>query len=203
RYRTAVEVAAPVTVMTEPEASASRVQAGAAIPVGPQRHVALLGTRYAATPTTRPPAPTSPPPPTSPVENRARLSWPAGTRLHDAATRGGTRGEVGAGGAMAAAVPVGRRLEIEGDAELETPWDEAAVALLHGGRTSSVAGHGYAHDLSRHLLLQVGARRRRLSILPRESGSGRRPEAWQSLWLAGADVVLWSASPTLRGEMLD
>src|SRR5262249_58810447 len=59
RYRTAVEVAAPVTVMTEPEASASRVQAGAAIPVGPQRHVALLGTRYARTATTGPAAHTS------------------------------------------------------------------------------------------------------------------------------------------------
>jgi hypothetical protein len=54
------------------------------------------------------------------------------------------------------------------------------------------------------LLLQAGARRRRLSILAVDPQSSRRPEAWQSLGVAGADVVLWrKPGAAVRGEMLD
>jgi hypothetical protein len=98
---------------------------------------------------------------------------------------------------------LGRWLEAEGRAEGEVPWEEAAVAVLHGGRTTAVEGRVYSRGLSRHLLLQAGARERRLSLLPSDPGTARRPTASQSLWVAGADVVLWGPGAAVRGEMLD
>ena len=100
--------------------------------------------------------------------------------------------------------PFGPSLEAEWRAEAETPWDEAAVTVLRGGRTTAAEGHLYLHSFSRRLLLQTGARRRQLSILAADPNSTRRPKAWQSLWVAGADVLLWrKPGASVRGEMLD
>ena len=203
RDRTAIELAAPVMIMSEPGATASRVQAGAALPAGSRRHVALVGTRFLATGATGSVATASAALALALVQNGSGVRWSAGPSFHAVAIEGGARPDIGVGGTIAGDAALGPALEAEGRAEAETPWDEAAVAVLHGGRASSAEGHLYAHGLSRRLLLQVGARRRRLSILPAEPGSSHRPEAWQSLWLAGADVVLWRATPTMRGEMLD
>src|SRR5437667_180129 len=79
----------------------------------------------------------------------------------------------------------------------------APLTVIRGGRTTGAEGHLYSHWLSRRLLLQAGARRRRLSILAEGSPSTRRPAAWQSLWLVGADAVLWRPGAAIRGEMLD
>ena len=203
RYQAAVEVATPVMVMSDPQANASRVDAGAAIPAGPHRHVALLGTRYAATATNDRVATASGALALSLVENGAGRSWSVGPRLHAVARPGSAREDVGVGGVMTAAAALGPTFEIAGRADYETPWDEAAVALLHGGSSTSAEGHLYAHGASRRLLLQMGPLRRRLSIFSAAPGSDERPEAWQSLWLAGADVVVWRAAPALHGEMLD
>src|SRR3989442_13245902 len=46
--RTAPEVGAPLSVMSDPDATASSVQTGAAIPLGSRHHLALLATRRAA-----------------------------------------------------------------------------------------------------------------------------------------------------------
>ena len=100
--------------------------------------------------------------------------------------------------------PLSPSLEAEGRAEVESPWDEAAVTLLHGGRTSAVEGHVYSPWFSRRLLLQAGARRRELSVLDADPGSTRRPKAWESLRILGADVVVWrKPRAAVRGEMLD
>jgi hypothetical protein len=112
--------------------------------------------------------------------------------------------DLGVGGVIAGQAPLGPWLDAEGRAELQTPWDESAATVLHGGRTAAVEGHLYSHGFSRRLILQAGARRRQLSILAADPSSTRRPMAWQSLWVAGADVVLWRKSgAAVRGEMLD
>ncbi|HKC41308.1 MAG TPA: hypothetical protein VKC15_17325, partial [Gemmatimonadales bacterium] len=72
------------------------------------------------------------------------------------------------------------------------------------GRTTAAEGHVYSHWFSQRLLLQAGARRRRLSILAADNHSTSRPRAWQSLWIAGADLVLWrKPGAAVQGEMLD
>jgi hypothetical protein len=201
--RTAPEVGAPLAVTTDPGATSSRVQAGAAVACGSGRRLALLGTRYDANSRSSQDATASAALALSFVRHGAGASWTLGPRLHVISPRG-ARTDVGAGGAFAGRAAFGRALEAEGGAGVETPWDEAPIAVLHGGRTTAAEGHLYSPWFSRRLLLQIGARRRRLSILNPDSRATRRPEAWQSLWVAGADVILWTRpGAAVRGEMLD
>lgn len=204
RGRTALEIGTPLAVMSDPDANASIVKAGAAIPFGSRRHMALLGTRSVAEGRINPDATESDVLALTFVQRDAGGgSWAAGPRLHVISPRGGARRDLGVGGAIEGHAPLGPSFEVEGRAEAETPWDEAAVAVLRGGRTSSVEGHLYAHSFSRRMLLQAGARRREISILAAGPES-TRPRAWQSLWLAGADVVLWrKPAAAVPGEMLD
>jgi hypothetical protein len=203
--RTALEVGTPLAVMSDPDATASSVQAGAAVPFGSRRHLALLGTRNVADGRTVPDRTTSDALALTLVQrNGAGASFAVGPRLHVVSPRGGARRDLGVGGAIAGRAPFGPSLEAEWRAEVETPWDEAAVTVLRGGRTTAAEGHLYSHSFSRRLLLQAGARRRQLSILAADPHSTRRTKAWQSLWLAGADVVLWrNPGASVRGEMLD
>jgi len=205
KCRTAVEIGAPLAILSDPNATASTVRAGAAVPLGSGRHLTLLGTRNVADGRNDPDRTASEELALTVVQrNGAGASWEAGPRLHAISPRGGSREDLGVGGAVAGRVPFGGSLEAEGRAEVETPWDEAAITMLHAGRTTAGEGHLYSHWFSRRLLLQVGARRRRLSILPVDPASARRPRAWESLWLAGADIVLWRRPGHLvRGEMLD
>jgi hypothetical protein len=202
RGRTAWEVGAPLALMVDPAATASRVQAGAAIPCGSRHHLALLATRYAADGRSHPDATDSGVLALSFVRHGAGAFWTGGPRLHVISPRGSARRDVGLGGAITGRAPFGPGFEAEGKAELETPWDEAAVTVLRGGRTTAAEGHLYSHLFSQRLLLQAGARRRRLSILAADPSS-TRPRAWESLWLAGADVVVWRPGVAVRGEMLD
>ena len=201
--RTAPEVGAPLSVMSDPDATASSVQTGAAIPLGSRHHLALLATRCAADAKSTPDATESTELGLSLVRRGAGASWTAGPRLHVVSPRGAARRDVGVGGVITGRAPFGQSFEVEGRAEVETPWDDAAITVLRGGRTTGAEGHLYSHWLSRRLLLQAGARRRRLSILAEGSPSTRRPAAWQSLWLVGADAVLWRPGAAIRGEMLD
>ena len=205
RGRTALEVGTPLAVMSDPDGTASRVQAGAAVPLGSGHHLAVVGTHNTARGRAHPGAKTeSGALALSLVRHGARASWMVGPRLQVVAAGGGDRRDLGVGGVIAGRAPLNRRLEAEGRAELETPWDEAAATVLRGGRTTAAEGHLYAHGFSQHLLLQAGARSGRLSILAADPQSPRRFEAWQSLWVAGADVALWrKPAAALRGEMLD
>ena len=206
RGRVSLEVGTPLELMSDPDATASRVQAGAALPFGSRHHLVFLGTHYAAEERAHPDATSaSDALALSLVLRRATgAQWTVGPRLHVISPRDGRQRDLGVGGAIAGRAPIGRSLEAEWSAELETPWDEAAVTVLRGGRTTAAAGQLYSHWFSRRLLLQAGARRRRLTILAAEPSSARRPEAWQSLRVAGADVVLWSKpGAAVRGEMLD
>ncbi len=203
--RTALEVGTPLAVMSDPDATASSVQAGAAVPFGSRRHLALLGTRNVADGRTDPGRMTSDVLALTFVQrNGAGASYAVGPRLHVVAPRGVARRDLAVGGAIAGRAFLGPSFEAEARAEVETPWDEAAVTVLRGGRTTAAEGHLYSHSFSRRLLLQAGARRRQLSILAADPHSTRRPKAWQSLWVAGADIVLWSKpGASVRGEMLD
>ena len=203
--RTALEIGTPVAVISDPDATASSVQAGAAVPIGSGRHLALLGTHYAADARAHDDATASDVVALTYVQrNAAGGSWSLGPRLHVISERDATRKDVGVGGAITGRTPLGRHFEADGRAEVETPWDEAAITMLRGGRTTGAEGHLYSHLLSRRFLLQAGARRRQLSILAADSPGTRRPTAWQSLWIAGADFVLWrKPSAVVRGEMLD
>jgi hypothetical protein len=205
RGRTALEVGAPVAVMSDPDAVGSSVQAGAAVPFGSRHHMTLLGTHAAAHGRTNPGLTTASEALALSLVLRqgTGASWTVGPRLHVVSPRGATRSDVGVGGAIGGRAVFGPSFEAEGKAEVATPWDEAAVTVLRGGRTTAAEGHLYSHGFSRRLLLQVGARRRQLSILAADP-QATRPKAWQSLWLAGADVVLWrKPGAAVRGEMLD
>src|SRR5439155_5516690 len=138
------------------------------------------------------------------AQHGAGASWTMGPRLHVISPRVGTRRDLGVGAAIAGRAPIGPSFEAEWRAEAETPWDEAAITVLRGGRTTAAEGHLYSHWFSRCLLLQAGGRGRELSVLYADPRSTRRPKAWQSLWIAGADFVL-SRQPgaAVRGEMLD
>ncbi len=201
--RTALEVGAPLSVMSDPDATASSVQTGAAVPLGSRHHLGLLATRRAADARSTPDATESAEFGLSLVRRGGGASWTAGPRLHVVSPRGAARRDVGVGGVITGRASFGRSFEVEGSAEVETPWNDAAITVLRGGRTTAAEGHLYSHLLSRRLLLQAGARRRRLSILAEDSPSTRRPTAWQSLWLVGADAVLWRPGAAIRGEMLD
>jgi hypothetical protein len=203
--RTAMEIGTPLLVMSDPDATASRVQAGAAVPFGSRRHFALLGTHYAADGRTNPDVTASDVLALTFVQrNGADGSWAVGPRLQVVSPRGAARRDVGGGGAIAGRASFGPSLEADGKAEVETPWDEAPVTVLRGGRTTAAEGHLYSHWFSQRLLLQAGARRRRLSILAADNQSTSRPRAWQSLWIAGADLVLWrKPGAAVQGEMLD
>jgi len=205
RGRTSVEVASPASMMSDPDARASTVQGGVALPFAARGHVAIVGSRTNAEARGRPGATTT---------DAIALSFVRGgrggayvalePRVHVVAPAGGTRRDVGAGGSLAGRVRLGAMLEAEARADAVVPWDEAATAMLHGGRTSAVEGHLYAHALSDRLLLQAGARRRELSILDGGPTSLDRARARQSLWLGGGDVVLWrKPGASVRGEMLD
>jgi hypothetical protein len=99
---------------------------------------------------------------------------------------------------------LGRWFEIDASGEVETPWDESAVTVLHGGRTSGVGGHVYSRLFSGRLLLQVGARRRQLSLMAADPISEERSKAWQTLLVGGADVLVWrKPDVAVRGEMLN
>ncbi len=202
--RTAVELVTPLTVMSDPDATSACVQAGAAVPFGSRYHVALLGSHYNADGKANAAATEAEVIALSFVRRAAGAYWTMGPRLHVISPRGGSRSDLGVGGAIAGRASFGRSLEADWRAEVETPWDEAAVTVLHGGRTTSVGGHVYSHGFSRRLLLQAGARRRRLSILAVDTDSGRHPKAWQSLLVAGADFVVWrKPGAAVQGEMLD
>jgi len=182
------------------------VQAGTAVPLGSGRHLALLGTHYAADGKTNSDATASQVVALTFVQRNANGgSWAVGPRLHAISPRDGRpQRDVGIGGVILGRAPVGSTFESEARGDFETPWDEAAVTLLRGGRTTGADGHLYAHLFSRRLLLQAGARGRELSILATDPASTQRPKAWQSLWIAGADVVAWrKPGAAVRGEMLD
>lgn len=207
RGRTAIEIGTPqLAVMSDPEATASCVKAGAAIPIGSRHHLALLGTHYAAEGKigTGATATSDALALTLVLRHGASGQWTMGPRLHVVSPAGGGPRELGVGGAIAGRASLGRSLEAEGNADFETPWDESAVTVLRGGRTTAAGGHLYSHWFARRLLLQAGARRRRLSILAVDPHATRRPHAWEFLRVAGADVVLWRRpGAAVWGEMLD
>jgi len=203
RGRTALEVGAPLGVLSDPEATASFGQAGAAFPLGSRRHLAVVARRNeadarAGPATTRTGALAL----TLVQRNEAGPSWAAGPWFHAISPSGGSR-DVAGGGAVEARSPLGPSLEADAKAEVGAPWDEAAVTMLRGGRSTAAEGHVYAHSFARRLLLQAGARRRELSILAADPSSGR-PKARQTLRIAGADFVVWrNPGAAVRGEMLD
>jgi hypothetical protein len=207
RGRTATEVATPrLAFMSDPEATASSVQAGAALHLGSRHHLALLGTHHVARATiNRGAAAVSDVLAlTYVLRHGAGAYWTAGPSLHVLSPRGGAQSDVGVGGMVAGQAPLGSSLEAGWRLEAETPWDEAAVTLLRGGRTTAAEGHLYAHGFSRRLLLQAGARRRQLSLLDIAPPSTSRARAWQTLAVAGADFVVWTRpGAAVRGEMLD
>lgn len=204
RGRTALEVAAPLLAMSDPDARSSGLQAGVSIPFGAQHHVTLLGRTLEAEARIGPAASRS----TVIGVTLARLPgtrvwWMAGPRVHIASRRGEAGNESTFGGAVAGRAVLGPSVEADASAEWEGGWDESAATTLHGGRASAAEGRVYAHGFARRLILQAGARTRRLTVLAGPLDE-ERPEARQHLWVAGADFVAWrDPRYGLQGEMLD
>jgi len=205
RGRSAVEIATPVVTMSDPDARASSLRAGASWPFGPGTRATVLGSHWDAEPRAGGAAMQADLLGLTLARHRASgAGWAIGPFAEMLAPRGGARHDVGVGGALAAHAPIGGTLEMNLRAEAQAPWDEAAVTMLHGGRTSGLEGHLYAHGFSGRLLLQAGARRRALSVLAADTAAVRRPDARQTLLVAGADLVVWSRpGASVRGEMLD
>lgn len=205
--RTATEVGLPlITLLSDPDAKASSGQVGAAIPIGSRDHVSVLATHAVATDRIHAGVKAQSDVLAVNLVHRRGTGglWTAGPRLHRISFPGSGRDDVGVGGALFGRSTLGSSLEADLRGDIETPWDEAAVTILRGGRTSSAEGHLYAHRFDRRLVLQLGARRRQLSIHGADPASTERPRAWQSLLLGGADLVVWrNPGAALRGEMLD
>jgi len=206
RGRTSILIGTPRVAMTsDPDAQASSMRVGVALPLAPRLHVALLGTHDAADSRTSAAATTSETYALALVRRQTGPGyWTVGPSVHLVAWPGAPRKDIAPGGTIAGRAPVGPRIAVDWRAEAGTAWDEAATAVLHGGRTTAAEGHVYANGISHRLLLQAGARRRQLSILDLDPASTNRLAAWQSLWLAGADFVVWrKPGAAVRGEMLD
>ncbi|MGH9868509.1 MAG: tetratricopeptide repeat protein [Candidatus Polarisedimenticolia bacterium] len=203
--RRAVEVNTPVVVLADPDATASRLQAGAAVPFGSLHHLTALAARSDAEATGSTDATAADYLALSCVLRHRSGAWMSvGPSLHVISPQGEPRKDVGIGGEIAGRSRLGPWFEFHASGRIQTPWDEAAVTLLHGGRTTGAEGHVYAHVFDRRLLLMAGARQRRLSILDADPNSTDRLEASQSLLVVGADVVLWrKPGVAVRGEMLD
>lgn len=209
RGRTAVEVGAPIRTMSDPDATSERAQAGTAVPVGSLGHLTLQAARSEAESRHGPGTSTNGLLAATLVLRRpSGASVAAGPLLHQVALDDGASRDDALGGAITAQGALGAHLAGDLNIAYDAPWEEAAVAMLHGGRVSAAEGHLYAHFLDRRLLLQAGAQGRRLSILTPEPGATvpdatDRPGADQSLYLAGADVILWRKPAATRGEILD
>lgn len=203
--RTDVEIATPVAALSDPDATAVRGQAGVAIPFGSLHHLTILAAHSDAEATGTADATASDKLAITCVLRHRSGAWMSvGPSFHMVSPQGDPRRDVGIGGEVAGRAPLGPWFEVDASGGIETPWDEAAVTMLHGGRTTGAEGHIYAHLFNRRLLLLAGARERRLSILAADPNSTNRPEASQSLLIAGADVVVWrKPGVAVRGEMLD
>ncbi|HUD72617.1 MAG TPA: hypothetical protein VMQ62_11715, partial [Dongiaceae bacterium] len=209
RGRTAVEVATPIRTMSDPDAIADRAQAGAAVPFGSLGHLTLLAARADAE--SRQGSGNSSNDllaATLVLQRPSGASFAAGPLLHEVALDDGVLRDDAVGGAIAAQGPLGAHLVGDLNIAYDAPWEEAAVAMLHGGRVTTAEGHLYAHFRDRRLLLQIGAQGRRLSILTPEAGAADpgqtdRPGADQNLAVAGADVVVWRRAGVGRGDILD
>jgi hypothetical protein len=95
RGRTATEVGAPrLALMSDPEATASCAEAGAAFPLGSRHHVALLGTHYVRARKDQPGATTTSDALalTFVLRHGARANWAVGPRLHVVSPREGGQG---------------------------------------------------------------------------------------------------------------
>ena len=209
RGRTSTEVDAPILSLADPDATAVRVQAGAAPPLGSIGHVVLTAARADAESRQGTATATTDLLAASLVLRRpSGAALVAGPRLSSFSLQDGASGDRAVGGMIAGQGPMGPHLAGDLTATVDLPWEEAAVAMLHGGRLSAAEGHLYAHFADRRLLLQVGAQGRRLSILAPDPAAAEpadfvRPEATQSLLMGGADVVVWRRPAAARGEMLD
>jgi hypothetical protein len=207
RGRTAVEIGMPaLALLSDPDATATSEQLGAAIPFGTRDRLSLLAKHSAAAGRAVPGAKTQSGSLALTLVHRQGPAgyWTVGPRLHVVSPPGGAHTDLGVGGALLGRTPMGPWLEADWRGEVETPWEDAAITMLLGGRVSSAEGHVYVHGLERRVLLQLGARRRQLSIMAADPGSEQRPRAWQSLVVGGADLVVWrSPSATVRGEMFD
>jgi hypothetical protein len=202
--RTSVEVAIPADTFTDPDATAYRLQTGAAVPLKSGWQLSFVAARLSAHATADLGDTVSDELGGSLVLRRPSGAWmTVGPRAQRVSTPDG-RGDSGLGGIAAGGGPLGKWFEADASVEYRTPWDEAAVTVLHGGQVSSAVGHLYAHLLDRRLLLQVGRLERRLSVLPADPASADRPEASQSMLISGFDVVVWrQPRSAVRGEMLN
>lgn len=190
---------------SDPDAVSRRAQAGGTVPLGSRTHLALLASQDEASPVNGEGLARTQGLALSLVQRGARGDWwSAGARLRDERFAPGTGDVLGAGGNAAARLQLLPALEVDARGEIEAPWDDAAVGVLHGGRTTGAEAHIYVNGAARRLLLQAGGRTRRLSVRASGADAGARPTANEALAVAGADLVLWSEpGATLRGEMLD
>lgn len=205
RGRTAVELAAPVGAFSDPDATATRVGAGAAVPFRSLNRLALRAERLSAEARAGSGATTTDLVALSLVlGRRSGASLMMGPRLHVVSNEENRQTDLAVGGEVVGRGAISTWLEGEGGGEIEAPWSESAVTVLHGGRTTGARGLLYAHMLDRRLILQAGAVGRRLSILTADADSARRPDATQSLLVGGVDVVVWrKPGAAIRGEILD
>jgi hypothetical protein len=199
--RTAIEVAAPVDYFSDADATALGAAVGVAVPFGSLDHVAIRAGRIAADDRDSSTATTSDAVSISMVLRKpSGASLIIGPRLQRVAPDDG-REDRGVGGEIQGHGPLGSWLEGDARAEIEVPWNESALTVLHGGRTTAAGGSLYAHFRDRRLILQAGVVGRRLSVLSVDPNSDARPEATQTLLVGGADVVVWRRPGAgVRGE---
>lgn len=203
--RTAVEVATVASTEVDPNATASRIQGGAAVPVASLAHVAVVagGRRtfgHADAGSAVDGAITA----SLVLEHPSGAALVAGPRFHATRVDEVASADLALGGALSGRLPLGTYFTLEAAGELDAPWDDSATAVRHGGRSTGAGGFLHAHLLSWRLLLQAGMRARRFTVVSISDPATDRPEATQTLFVGGVDVVVWrNVDRVVPGEMLD
>jgi tetratricopeptide (TPR) repeat protein len=96
----------------------------------------------------------------------------------------------------------GKKIQLQGRADLNAPWREAASTISYGGSYTGLTGHVYALPFGDRVIVDLGARLRTMEL--QTMSSDETSDGSQSLLLGGVDYVVWvDPTRTARGQILD
>ena len=214
-YRTTPEATGGFVARRDPQADSLRAQAGVALPFGARQSLSILGW-YETTSgkvlrdNVLVPGGGS----TSGVSSALTLSARGGLSLslggevrQISPTSAGVEpgfapGSTHVGGTTEVLLPFLEHTETRLHGDLNRQWNDAPITISEGGSVDGAGGELFAFPTGRRILAVVGGEWRRFHLAHRSTSDD--PAATQSLFLGGADLVLWNDPATrVRGEFLE
>jgi tetratricopeptide (TPR) repeat protein len=214
-YRTTPEATGGFVARRDPQANSLRAQAGVALPFGSRQSLSVLGW-YETTSgkvlrdNVLVPGGGS----TAGVSSALTLSARGGLSLSlggelrsispsSAGVEPGfapSRTHVGA--TTEVLVPLFDHTETRLHGDLNRQWNDAPITISEGGSVDGAGGELFAFPTGRRILGVVGGEWRRFRLANRSTSDD--PTATQTLFLGGADLLLWNDPATrVRGEFLE